>query len=50
MFSINYSHLGHGKFWYFVNEDEKEAFDKVISEKYPEIFAKNPYVLHDVTL
>lgn len=50
MFSINYSHVGEGKFWYFVSEDNVEKFDTAIKSHYQEIFAKKPYVLHDVNL
>lgn len=50
MFSINYSHVGEGKFWYFVSDENIEIFNKAIKTHYKEIFDKNPNALHDVNL
>jgi len=50
MFSINYSHVGEGKFWYFANHQEKKKFEVAAKKVFPEIFEKNPNILHNVTL
>jgi len=50
MFSINYSHVGEGKFWYFVSDENVDIFNKAIRTHYKDIFEKNPNALHDVNL
>ena len=50
MYSANYMHKGEAKTWYTVPGSYKEAAEKVIKERYPEIFTKRPNILNQIIL
>jgi len=50
MYSINYMHKGAPKTWYCIPPDYKEQFDKIIHEKYADLFNKQPGLMHNIVL
>jgi len=50
MYSINYMHRGAPKTWYCVPGEYKKQFETIMKNKYPDIFAKKPHILHNIIL
>lgn len=40
LYSINYLHMGASKFWYAIDVDDNEKFEKFVAETFPDKFEK----------
>ncbi|KAK0412821.1 hypothetical protein QR680_006430 [Steinernema hermaphroditum] len=48
-YSINYMHWGEPKIWYGIAGADGEKFDDIVRELVPDLFAKQPDLLHHMT-